>query len=82
MCICIYIMLLFSCSVMSHSFVTPWTLAHQAPVSMGFPRQEYWSAMPFPSPVYIVSPSKFIMFQVPLFASCTIVLIKLIKHFL
>ena len=31
-------------------FVTPWTAAHQAPVSMGFPRQEYWSGLPFSSP--------------------------------
>ena len=28
----------------------PWTLAHQAPRSMGFSRQEYWSGLPFPSP--------------------------------
>ena len=27
-----------------------WTVAHQAPVSMGFPRQEYWSGLPFPPP--------------------------------
>ena len=27
-----------------------WTVAHQAPPSMGFPRQEYWSGLPFPSP--------------------------------
>ena len=26
-------------------FVTPWTIAHQAPLSMGFPRQEYWSGL-------------------------------------
>ena len=31
-------------------FATPWTIAHQAPLSMGFSRQEYWSALPFPSP--------------------------------
>ena len=31
-------------------FATPWTVAHQAPLSMGFPRQEYWSGLPFPSP--------------------------------
>ena len=31
-------------------FATPWTAAHQAPPSMGFPRQEYWSGMPLPSP--------------------------------
>ena len=30
-------------------FVTPWTVAWQAPPSMGFPRQEYWSGLPFPS---------------------------------
>ena len=29
---------------------TPWTAAHQAPPSMGFPRQEYWSGVPLPSP--------------------------------
>ena len=31
-------------------FVTLWTVAHQAPPSMGFSRQEYWSGLPFPSP--------------------------------
>ena len=31
-------------------FVIPWTVAHQAPPSMEFPRQEYWSGLPFPSP--------------------------------
>ena len=35
---------------MSISFVTPWNVAHQAPLSMGFPRQEYWSGLPLPSP--------------------------------
>ena len=30
-------------------FVAPWTAACQAPLSMGFPRQEYWSGLPFPS---------------------------------
>ena len=29
---------------------TPWTVAHQAPLSMGFSRQEFWSRLPFPSP--------------------------------
>ena len=29
-------------------FVTPWTVAHQAPLSMGFFRQEYWSGLPHP----------------------------------
>ena len=31
-------------------FATPWTVAHQAPLSMEFSRQEYWSGLPFPSP--------------------------------
>ena len=31
-------------------FATPWTVAHQDPPTMGFPRQEYWSGLPFPSP--------------------------------
>ena len=31
-------------------FATPWTVAHQAPRSMGFSRHEYWSGLPFPSP--------------------------------
>ena len=35
---------------MSDSFVTPGAVTHQAPLSMGFPRQEYWSGLPFPSP--------------------------------
>ena len=31
-------------------FMTPWTVAHQAPLSMVFSRQEYWSGLPFPPP--------------------------------
>ena len=31
-------------------FATPWTIGHQASLSMEFPRQEYWSGLPFPSP--------------------------------
>ena len=37
-------------------FVTPWTVALQAPLSMGFPRQEYWSGFPFPSPGDLLNP--------------------------
>ena len=37
-------------SVMSLLFVTPWNAAHQAPLSTGFSRQEYWSGLPFLSP--------------------------------
>ena len=35
---------------MSDYFLTAWTVAYQAPQSMGFSRQEYWSGLPFPSP--------------------------------
>ena len=41
---------------MSESFVTPWTIACQASLSMGFPRQEYWSGLPFPSPGTLPDP--------------------------
>ena len=37
-------------------FATLWTVAHQAPLSMGFSRQEYWSGLSFPSPRDLVTP--------------------------
>ena len=37
-------------------FVTPWTAAYQAPLSMGFSRQQYWSGFPFPSPGNLPDP--------------------------
>ena len=37
-------------------FVTPWTVAHLALLSMGFSRQEYWSGLPFPSPGNLPDP--------------------------
>ena len=37
-------------------FETPWTVAYQAPRSMGFSRQEYWSGLPFPSPGDLPNP--------------------------
>ena len=46
MCICSHVWL----------FATPWTEAHQAPLSMGFPRQEYWSGLSFPSPGDLSNP--------------------------
>ena len=42
------LLLLFSLSAVSDS-ATPWTVAQQAPLSMGFFRQEHWSGLPFPS---------------------------------
>ena len=49
------------CCVLSHSnrvwcFATPWTVAHQAPLSMGFSRQEYWNGLPCLPPVDLPNP--------------------------
>ena len=48
---------MFVC-VLSHVwlFVTPWTIAHLAPLSMEFSRQEYWSGLPFPVPGDLLDP--------------------------
>ena len=51
----LYLLLVFSPSVASDSFTTPWTETHQA-LSMGLPRQEYWSEWPFPSPGHLPNP--------------------------
>ena len=37
-------------------FATSYTIAHQAPLSTGFPRQEHWSELPFPSPGHLLDP--------------------------
>ena len=37
-------------------FATPWTVAHQAPLAMGFSRQQYWSGLPLPAPGYLPDP--------------------------
>ena len=42
--------------VVSDSSATPWTVAPQAPLSMGLPRQEYWNSLPFPSPEDLPDP--------------------------
>ena len=47
-------------------FVTPWTVAHQAPLFMGFSRQEYWNGLPFPSPGDLPDPG--IEFESPALA--------------
>ena len=54
-CVCIYVYIyicIYIVKLLSHVclLVTPWTVAHQAPPSMEFSRQEYWSGLPFPSP--------------------------------
>ena len=45
-----------SCLTLWGHFVTPWTVAHQAPLSMEFPKQEYWSGLPFPPPGNLPDP--------------------------
>ena len=58
MCVCVCVCVC-ACtrtrSVMSDS-ATPWTVAHQAPLSMGFSSQEYWSRLPSPSPGDLPNP--------------------------
>ena len=51
---------------MSDSFATPWTMACQAPLSVGFSRQEYWSRLPFPSPRDLPNPGLEPMSLMPL----------------
>ena len=41
---------------MSLPFETPWTVAHQTPLSTGYSRQDYWSGLPFPSPGHLPKP--------------------------
>ena len=60
----------FSCFVVSDS-ATPWTVAHQGPLSMGFSRQEYYSGLPLASPVFVW---KFLCEYVPNFAWNTLIL--------
>ena len=56
-CICFLWPCMLSCSVRVQLFETPWTVAHQAPLSMWFSRQEYWSELPFlyPGPMTLYS---------------------------
>ena len=54
-CVCVCALVLSSFSRVQ-LFATLWTVAHQAPLSMGFPRQEYWSRLLFPSPEDLPSP--------------------------
>ena len=54
---------------MFDSDATLWTVAHQVPLSMGFPRQEYWNELPFPPPGDLPDPGiKFMPFASPALA--------------
>ena len=69
------LLLLFSCEVMSDIFAIPWTIACQAPLTMGFSSQKYRSGLPLPSPgdlpdpgIELVSPAlvgRFFMTEPP-----------------
>ena len=52
-------------SLQSCLSVTPWTVAHQAPLSMGFSRQEYWSGLPCPPPGDLPDPGIKCMYLMP-----------------
>ena len=47
--------MMLACSVLFDS-ATPWTVARQAPLSVGFSRQEFWSGLPFPTPGDLSNP--------------------------
>ena len=49
--------------VMPDSFATLWTVAHKAPLSMGFPRQEYRNGLPFPPPGDLPNPGIKLVFS-------------------
>ena len=55
----LWVLLLLSCFSHVRLCVTPWTAAHQARLSLGFSRQEYWSRLPFPSPIHACMLSHF-----------------------
>ena len=51
-CVCVCVCARARARVLSliRLFATPWTVAHQTPLSLRFPRQEYWGGLPFPPP--------------------------------
>ena len=53
-CVLLLLLLLLSCFSRVWLCETPQTAAHQAPLSTGFSRQEYWSGLPLPSPIYVL----------------------------
>ena len=55
MCVCVRVCVCYVFSRVQF-FMTPWTVAHQAPLSMEFSRQEYWIRLPFPSPGDLSNP--------------------------
>ena len=56
--VCVCVCVCMCVQLLSHVrfFINPWTAVLQAPLSMGFPRQEYWISLPFPSPGHFPHP--------------------------
>ena len=55
-CVCVCVCVCFGRSIVSGSLWPPWTVAHQAPLSVGFSRQEYYIGLPFPFPGDLPNP--------------------------
>ena len=58
-CVCVSIYIYGGSGLVAKScpiFVTPWTVAHQASLTLGFPKREYWRGLPFPPPGDLPSP--------------------------
>ena len=55
-CVCVCVCVCVKSLSRVRVFETPWTVVRQAPLSMGFSRQEYWSGLPFPSPGDLPNP--------------------------
>ena len=53
LCVCVFVFMRAQLLGRVQLFVTPWTVALQAPLSKKFSRQGYWSGLPFPIPVYV-----------------------------
>ena len=58
LCVCVCVCVRTHTYTLSHVplFATPWTVAHQAPLSMEFPRHKYWNGLPFPSQGHLPDP--------------------------
>ena len=54
--VCVVCLVASVISMTEDSLQPLWTIAHQAPLSMKFPREEYWNGLPFPSPGYLPNP--------------------------
>ena len=63
---------------MSDSYANLWTAAHHAPLSLGFPRQKYWSGQSFPSPGVPTSPA-LLVYSLPLSHHESPIVVKIIN---